>query len=244
MTGYTIKDEANIKGEDNHVYTFGSFTLSPGDTVRLHSGVGQDDDDTLYWGLVHQSVWNNEGDTAFLRDTKGALVDQFEYGAGAKIAVSSTSTPTPVPTNTPVPTDATDTQTPLSPEEKLQIAVAEAFGDNNRGVVPATQTTLDEDLDVINVRFAINDSFIMKSRIKMDIVSILQAIHETDISYYIINIEGTFSMVDTFGNTEETTVVWATYEYNVVDQINFEDFQRENLFDLASTSKFHPEFED
>jgi micrococcal nuclease len=73
MTGYTIKDEAN------HIYTFGSFTLPPGDTVRLKSGVGQDDNNTLYWGLVDESVWNNEGDTAFLRDAKGALVDSFKY---------------------------------------------------------------------------------------------------------------------------------------------------------------------
>jgi micrococcal nuclease len=73
MTNFTIKDEAN------NIYQFDSFTLPPDDIVRLHSGTGQDDDETLYWGLVNQSVWNNKGDAAFLRDAKGALVDQFEY---------------------------------------------------------------------------------------------------------------------------------------------------------------------
>ncbi len=73
MRGYTLKDQAN------HIYTFGDFTVASGAAFRLYSGQGQNSPTALYWGLVGDSVWNNNTDTAFLRDTQGALVDVFTY---------------------------------------------------------------------------------------------------------------------------------------------------------------------
>ena len=73
MQGYTLKDAAN------HIYTFGNFTLSRGATVRLYTGQGQNSPTALYWGLANESVWNNDHDSAFLRDNQGALVDVFSY---------------------------------------------------------------------------------------------------------------------------------------------------------------------
>jgi micrococcal nuclease len=73
MRGYLLKDSAN------NMYTFGNFTLAAGATVRIHSGQGQDNATTLFWGLVDNSVWNNVSDTAFLRDTQGGLVDSYSY---------------------------------------------------------------------------------------------------------------------------------------------------------------------
>lgn len=73
MKGFTLKDEAN------HIYTFRNFTLAAGSSFRLYSGQGQDSQSALYWGFVDKSVWNNDSDTAFLRDTQGALIDTFTY---------------------------------------------------------------------------------------------------------------------------------------------------------------------
>jgi len=73
MEGYSLKDEAN------HIYTFGNFAVEVGATFRLYSGRGQDSQTELYWGLVDESVWNNNSDAAFLRDAQGALVDSFAY---------------------------------------------------------------------------------------------------------------------------------------------------------------------
>jgi micrococcal nuclease len=73
LEAYTLKDSAN------HIYTFGHFTLGGGDSFRLYSGQGQDSAKALYWGLVGETVWNNNSDSAFLRDAEGALVDSFEY---------------------------------------------------------------------------------------------------------------------------------------------------------------------
>jgi micrococcal nuclease len=73
MTGFTLKDEAN------HIYEFNAFTLRPDQRVRLYSGDGQDTETRLYWGLGSNTVWNNGGDTAYLRDPDGALVDVYTY---------------------------------------------------------------------------------------------------------------------------------------------------------------------
>jgi micrococcal nuclease len=73
MIDFTLKDEAN------HIYTFGDFTVPPDQSFRLYSGQGQDNPDELYWGLSGESIWNNDGDAAFLRDGEGALVDSYSY---------------------------------------------------------------------------------------------------------------------------------------------------------------------
>jgi micrococcal nuclease len=73
MQGYTLKDEAN------HIYTFGDFILEPEKALRLFSGQGQNNETELYWGSVGESIWNNGGDTAFLRDVQGALIDSYAY---------------------------------------------------------------------------------------------------------------------------------------------------------------------
>ena len=46
LTGWTVRDLAN------HVYTFPSFKLGPGKSVRLHTGKGTNDSSNLYWGVV------------------------------------------------------------------------------------------------------------------------------------------------------------------------------------------------
>ncbi len=73
LEGFSLKDAAN------HIYTFPAFTLQPGAAMRLYSGQGQDDASSLYWGLVRDTVWNNSGDSAFLRDSEGNLVDSYAY---------------------------------------------------------------------------------------------------------------------------------------------------------------------
>jgi micrococcal nuclease len=73
LSGYTLKDEAN------HIYTFDDFYLEPNRSVRLYTSNGRDTDSKLYWGLGIDTVWNNSGDTAYLRDPNGSLVDLYTY---------------------------------------------------------------------------------------------------------------------------------------------------------------------
>jgi micrococcal nuclease len=73
LEGFSLRDEAR------HVYTFPPLILLPGQTITVYSGQGRDDDTHLYWGLSGDAVWNNDGDTAYLRDPQGLLVDVHSY---------------------------------------------------------------------------------------------------------------------------------------------------------------------
>ncbi|WP_410964094.1 lamin tail domain-containing protein, partial [Salmonella sp. SAL4448] len=64
MTGWTLRDLIP------HVFTFPAFTLAAGATVKVWTNSGTNDSANLYWGRG-QAVWNNDGDTAILRDAQG-----------------------------------------------------------------------------------------------------------------------------------------------------------------------------
>lgn len=73
LKGWTLKDEAN------HFYTFGDFALSSNASVFIYSGAGVDTQTELYWHSPKAAIWNDSGDTAFLRDASGNLVDSYKY---------------------------------------------------------------------------------------------------------------------------------------------------------------------
>jgi endonuclease YncB( thermonuclease family) len=82
VSGYSIADR------DGHRYEFPSAQLRPGYVLTLVTGEGQDRRDhagpvTLYW-TRRAGVWNDRGDTAYLRDPKGEVVDRFEYKVGTR----------------------------------------------------------------------------------------------------------------------------------------------------------------
>jgi hypothetical protein len=75
LNGYTIRDKAN------HVYTFGNVTIAAnGGRVWLRTGKGTTSARTAYWGSGNY-IWNNTGDTAYLRKPTGTTVDTCTWGA-------------------------------------------------------------------------------------------------------------------------------------------------------------------
>jgi hypothetical protein len=72
LTGWRLRDPAG------HVYTFPEFRLRPDRVVRIHTGDGNNDGNDLYWGSGWY-IWNNDGDTARLRNRSGNLVDSCSY---------------------------------------------------------------------------------------------------------------------------------------------------------------------
>ena len=71
LKGWVLKDRAG------HTFVFPDVTLKPGETVTIHSGKGINHDHVLYWG--DGAIWNNDGDTAYLYDPSGNLVDTYSY---------------------------------------------------------------------------------------------------------------------------------------------------------------------
>lgn len=72
LDGWTVKDAGT------NTYTFNKLLLEPGSTVTLHTGRGTNDGSNRYWGRG-TTVWNNDGDTLYFRDTVELLAAYEEY---------------------------------------------------------------------------------------------------------------------------------------------------------------------
>lgn len=73
LSGYTIRDKSN------HVYTFGSVSIAGnGGRLWLHTGKGTNTTKNRYWGSGNY-VWNNNGDTAYLRNSSGKQLDSCSW---------------------------------------------------------------------------------------------------------------------------------------------------------------------
>jgi hypothetical protein len=70
MDGWTLSDQ------QNHTYAFANFTLMAGDSVKVHSGSGNDTASDLYFNRKIP-IWNNEGDVATLKDASSKVVARY-----------------------------------------------------------------------------------------------------------------------------------------------------------------------
>jgi hypothetical protein len=72
LTGWSLSDEAN------HRYLFPNFLLAPKARVTLRTGLAKNTATDLFWGN-RTAIWNDDGDTIFLRDSKGRIVLSHVY---------------------------------------------------------------------------------------------------------------------------------------------------------------------
>ena len=72
LTGWTVYDEAH------HRYLFPSFILKAKEVVTLRTCLGKNSQNELFWGS-RSPIWNNDGDTIFIRDSQGQLVLSYIY---------------------------------------------------------------------------------------------------------------------------------------------------------------------
>jgi len=75
LSGWTLEDAASYR------YTFPAFTLAAGATVTVWVKAGTDTGSELFSGRG-SAVWNNEGDTAVVRDGFATVVDTCSYAGG------------------------------------------------------------------------------------------------------------------------------------------------------------------
>jgi endonuclease YncB( thermonuclease family) len=74
VSGWEVADESS-----SHRYTFEELTLAPGSSVTLYTGCGTDGPSQRYWCNKDSAVWNNSGDTVFLKDASGNTVAAETY---------------------------------------------------------------------------------------------------------------------------------------------------------------------
>lgn len=72
LQNWTLRDDGN------HVYTFPSYVMQPGQTCRVYTNQNHPE----YCGFNYGSgsaIWNNSGDCAYLRDAASNQIDQYCY---------------------------------------------------------------------------------------------------------------------------------------------------------------------
>jgi len=102
------------------------------------------------------------------------------------------------------------------------------------------------DTGQVYVFWAINDnlssSWVARGAM-LDMVAILKAVDETGIDFETINVAGSFSMVDAYGNVHEQVVVSLGYSKATVNRINWDNFVTDNIYLIADeVLVLHPEF--
>ncbi|WP_432012999.1 lamin tail domain-containing protein [Streptomyces cucumeris] len=73
LTDWTLSDTAR------HVYRFEDLTLRGYESVRVRTGSGTDTRRDVYQDS-RTYIWNNDGDTAILRNDRGRVVDAKSWG--------------------------------------------------------------------------------------------------------------------------------------------------------------------
>lgn len=76
MKDWLLKDSSS-----SNRYTFKDVVLQPEETIMLYSGCGKDTTHELYWSCPEPeyAIWNNDSDHAFLYNSKGELVADYQY---------------------------------------------------------------------------------------------------------------------------------------------------------------------
>lgn len=76
MDGWILKDSSS-----SNQYQFVRLLIDSGKGVVLYSGCGSNTSEKLYWQCPQQkyAIWNNAGDSAFLYNEKGELVETYSY---------------------------------------------------------------------------------------------------------------------------------------------------------------------
>ncbi|MCX4704334.1 lamin tail domain-containing protein [Streptomyces sp. NBC_01373] len=74
LDGWTLTDE------DGRTYTFDGYRLDGRATVRIHTGEGRDTRTDLFQDRRHY-VWDNDSDTATLRNHRGRFIDDASWGS-------------------------------------------------------------------------------------------------------------------------------------------------------------------
>ncbi|MBY8881587.1 lamin tail domain-containing protein [Actinacidiphila acidipaludis] len=73
LSGWTLSDESH------HTYRFTRLWLAGHTAVRVHTGIGHDTAANVYQDRRNY-VWNNDHDTATLRDNHGRIADTKSWG--------------------------------------------------------------------------------------------------------------------------------------------------------------------
>jgi hypothetical protein len=136
-------------------------------------------------------------------------------------------------------------------ESQVRALVEGALGAGNRSIpriqkieIVDNRATSEKNILVI---WAIDDSiteeWINKSA-KLDATGVFRALYSSGLPISQVELQGTFSMVDKYGNASEDTVVKLILDKTTANRINWENFLTDNVYTVAKVLYLHPSFGD
>ena len=149
-----------------------------------------------------------------------------------------------MPTQDVAPNDVESVAVPETPEEQLQLDLAQALGTSNRDIRRVSPVEVQGSHLII--QWAINNNItegMTRSGARIATRDILQVLSDTSLLFDTAQLIGSFPFVDRLGNSTTMRVVNATYTSDLISQINFENFLFENSYELAESAVIHPDFQ-
>lgn len=166
---------------------------------------------------------------------------------GRSQGVPTASPSTPVASQTqasPVPPSAT-AQPAKAPADLLAERIRAKLGKPNRKGVDQRVSVFDYERDTLTITYAINDNLstdMVAKGAAIDATDILKLTRESGLPMRLLQIKGTYSMVDKLGNAKEAEVINALYSGETLSKINFENFLFQNVWKVSENAQIHPEF--
>ena len=174
----------------------------------------------------------------------------------APVASGPTAAASPVATDTPHPTEvvpptATRTRLPkptptatLGLQARLCTAVTKALSSGNRQSVQRL-SSCSLSGNSVTIQWAINDSLtegMTKSSANLDIINMLRTIYTGDFGVEKAVLDGTYSMVDKFGQVTEDRVIHYEMGASTAGKVNWENVNFHDMYDIADKVSVHPTF--
>lgn len=129
--------------------------------------------------------------------------------------------------------------------EHLRAALEHALGESNRNVRRLQGVSVSN--GIVTIEWALNDNFgtsMIRGGAEMDAAKMLRLFTLSQVPHSRVQLRGTFAKVDAFGQSSEDIVIRAAYTRDALTRINWNGFDRSNVFQppIATHTQIHPEF--
>ena len=157
--------------------------------------------------------------------------------APAVAAAQTTASATSSSVKSPKPAQA--------PADLLAEQIRAKLPKPNRTGVAQSISAFEYEREALTITYAIRDNLnqgLVASGAAIDATKILELTHDSGLPVRIVQLKGTFSMVDKLGNAEEAEVINALYSGETLGKINFDNFLFKNIWSVSENASVHPEF--
>lgn len=142
------------------------------------------------------------------------------------------------------------TVTPTTPGSEIENIIHQELGSCNReGVDKISDLEISgspETSYIVTLTFSIDDNLtegMIKGGAQMDVFNLMKALYQSSYEMDVINIFGTFSMQDRYGNVTEETVLKCQLTHATGEKINWNNMLWDHFFEVLDSVWWHPVFQ-